>query len=91
MSDGCDVLKRTKKKWRDEIMATREQLEIFAANNIDDIMVVAEEQMFGMGNGGFCIACGAEIEGCEPDMVKGPCECCGERQVYGAQELVLYY
>lgn len=39
-------------------------------------------------NPGFCIACGADAEGCEPDARGYECEVCGERQVYGAEELV---
>ena len=29
----------------------------------DELMVAAEESMFGMGNAGFCIACGEEADG----------------------------
>jgi len=36
---------------------------------------------------GFCIACGAEAHGVEPDARKYLCEACGEKQVYGAAEL----
>jgi hypothetical protein len=43
-----------------------------------------EENMFG-----YCIACGASRDGCEPDARKYPCEECGKRAVYGAQELLL--
>ena len=38
---------------------------------------------------GFCIACGCEADGVEPDAVRYPCEDCGEHKVYGAEELVL--
>lgn len=38
---------------------------------------------------GFCIACGADAEGCEPDAREYKCEGCGERKVFGAEELVL--
>ena len=40
-------------------------------------------------SGGFCIACGAEHYSVEPDARNYPCEECGERKVYGAEELVL--
>jgi len=40
-------------------------------------------------NIGFCVACGKEAEGCEPDARKYKCECCGVRAVYGAEELML--
>jgi len=38
---------------------------------------------------GFCIACGEEQDGCEPDAANYECECCGERQVFGAAEIAL--
>lgn len=40
---------------------------------------------------GFCIACGHEHGGVEPDARKYPCESCGERKVYGAEELLLEF
>ena len=38
---------------------------------------------------GFCLACGALRDCCEPDAHKYECEECGKRQVYGAQEIAL--
>ena len=40
---------------------------------------------------GFCTACGAEAEGCEPDMRDGHCEECGENKVHGAEELLIMF
>jgi hypothetical protein len=37
---------------------------------------------------GFCIACGAESFGVEPDARKYPCEVCDKNTVYGAEELL---
>ena len=61
------------------------------SNIIDpqEILEAAEASMFGMENLGFCIACGAEHYGCEPDARKYECEECGEYKVYGAPELVI--
>lgn len=41
------------------------------------------------GNTGFCIACGADADGVEPDARKYECESCSEPRVYGLEELVL--
>jgi hypothetical protein len=38
---------------------------------------------------GFCLACGAQAEGVEPDARREECEQCGACKVYGAQELLL--
>lgn len=42
-----------------------------------------------LDNPGFCIKCGLEHDGCEPDMRKGECEACGTDTVYGAEELLI--
>lgn len=38
---------------------------------------------------GFCIACGASKDSCEPDARKYQCEECGLKQVYGASEIAI--
>jgi len=38
---------------------------------------------------GFCIACGEEAYGVEPDARGYECESCGEAKVYGAEELII--
>lgn len=43
----------------------------------------------GTDNPGFCLACGNEQEGCEPDARNYECEECGKREVFGAQEVLL--
>ena len=53
--------------------------------NLERIMEAAEE-----GEGaGFCLACGAEAYGVEPDARGYECESCGAKKVYGAEELLL--
>ena len=42
-----------------------------------------------LDNPGFCILCGQEASGVEPDARKYECESCGKRGVYGAEELLL--
>lgn len=53
------------------------------------LIAAAKEQMFGLGNAGFCRACGHEQDGCEPDARNYECECCGEHEIFGASELLL--
>ena len=40
-------------------------------------------------NPGFCLSCGIECDGVEPDARKYRCEDCGERTVYGLEELLV--
>ena len=55
----------------------------------DRICRAVEDQMFGLDNPGFCIVCGEDAEGCEPDARAYECESCGAEAVYGAEELLL--
>ena len=43
----------------------------------------------GTDNPGFCLACGEQQEGCEPDARRYECESCGQRKVYGAAEVLM--
>ena len=56
--------------------------------------VTLEQIMAAVESGdniGICLACGEEQGGCEPDARKYECESCGERRVYGAEELLIMY
>ena len=48
-----------------------------------------KREMFGTDNPGFCISCGIEQDGCEPDAEEYECENCGECAVYGAAQLLM--
>jgi hypothetical protein len=58
--------------------------------DLDAIVQATEAQMFGLENPGFCIACGNEQDGCEPDAREYRCDSCGEHQVYGAAEILIH-
>ena len=38
---------------------------------------------------GFCPACGAQQDGCEPDARRYTCEACQSPRVYGAEEIIM--
>ena len=57
--------------------------------NHDEVMAAAEDEMFGMGNLGYCLECGYEQDGCEPDAREYECESCGKLAVMGAAEIIL--
>lgn len=42
-----------------------------------------------LDNIGFCVECGAEHDGIEPDAEKDECENCGAMGVYGAEQLAI--
>ncbi len=42
-----------------------------------------------LDNPGFCLSCGEEAEGVEPDAREYRCDSCGEMKVYGAEEIAL--
>jgi hypothetical protein len=50
-----------------------------------DLAEIAETD----NDAGFCIACGELAEGIEPDAHRYTCECCGAREVYGAEQLIM--
>lgn len=53
------------------------------------ICEAVERGMTTLDNPGFCIACGADADGCEPDAERYECEECGKHAVYGAEQLLL--
>jgi len=63
-----------------------------ATKNKDTVINVTMDQVLEAiesdDNIGFCTACGEEAYGVEPDARRYKCESCGERQVYGAEELL---
>lgn len=40
-------------------------------------------------NPGFCLACGADADGVEPDAENYECVECGEYMVFGAEQVLL--
>lgn len=69
----------------------RQRLELHSTVTVERVMDAAQREMFGMDNPGFCIACGNEQEGCEPDAREYECEACGADKVYGAAELLMEF
>ena len=56
---------------------------------IDIIADAVERRMCALDNPGFCVSCGLEHHNCEPDARKYRCEGCGDKAVYGADELLI--
>jgi hypothetical protein len=59
--------------------------------NTEAIVAAVKRRLRSLDNPGFCIACGIEAEGCEPDARQYECEVCHEACVYGADELLFCF
>ncbi|MER8959343.1 hypothetical protein [Mesorhizobium sp. M0701] len=53
------------------------------------VMEACGRRLTTLDNPGFCLACGLEVDGVEPDACGYECEACGEDQVYGCEELMM--
>ncbi len=53
------------------------------------VMAACSQGERELENPGFCVACGADADGCEPDARGYECEECGKPSVYGAEELLI--
>jgi hypothetical protein len=74
---------------RQETQTTEKGIEMHGSITMERVMAAAEDSMFGLGNPGFCTSCGEDADGCEPDARNYECDCCGERTVFGAEELLM--
>lgn len=64
-------------------------IEVHKSLTTERLMEAVEAQMTSLDNPGFCILCGCEHEGVEPDAREYKCEACGGPFVYGAEELLM--
>jgi hypothetical protein len=66
-----------------------ETVELNTSVTPEALCEAVERQMTSLDNPGFCVVCGEENEGCEPDARRYRCEFCHNMSVYGAQEILL--
>ena len=57
--------------------------------NMERVMEAVQESWVSCSNPGFCLKCGYEQDGCEPDAEGYECESCGEHAVMGAENCLL--
>lgn len=53
------------------------------------VAAAVERHLTTLDDPGFCVECGAEAGGVEPDARRYRCEACGLPGVYGAEELLI--
>jgi hypothetical protein len=63
-------------------------MKVHESVTLERVLEAAQRHNISLDDPGFCIECGHEQEGCEPDARDISCENCGESKVYGAEELV---
>lgn len=56
-----------------------------AAPSIEEVIEAVQDD----DNSGFCLSCGEQAWGVEPDARGYECESCGEHKVYGAEECLM--
>lgn len=64
-------------------------MRIHPSITLDRVSEAAHRRNVTLDDPGFCIQCGTEAEGVEPDAREYECESCGEHSVYGADELLI--
>ena len=64
-------------------------MRIHESVTLERVLEAVEPQHTTLDNPGFCIRCGADAEGVEPDVRRCTCEACGVQGVYGAEELLI--
>jgi len=54
-------------------------------------MQLTEEEYLDLSDNymGICLNCGEQRDSCEPDARNYECEYCGEKQVFGVEELLM--
>jgi len=54
-------------------------------------MQLTEEEYLDLSDNymGICLNCGEQRDSCEPDARNYECEHCGEKQVFGVEELLM--
>ena len=57
--------------------------------SLEKLLDAVESEMFGLENPGFCMSCGHQQDGCEPDAREYECEECEENQVFGAEWIMI--
>jgi len=63
-------------------------MKVHKSITIDRVCQAIEEAQISLDNPGFCLACGEDADGCEPDARKYHCESCEADMVYGAEEIL---
>ena len=65
------------------------QFKVHESITLKRVEEAVERYNNSLDNPGFCLECGNEQDGCEPDARGYECEACGAKRVMGAYEIFL--
>jgi hypothetical protein len=65
-------------------------MKIHESVTAERVCAAVEDSCTSLESPGFCIDCGEEASGVEPDARAYTCESCACPGVYGAEELLIY-
>jgi len=66
-------------------------MKMHASITADRVCEAVERGNTSLDNPGFCVVCGNEQDGCEPDATNIECEVCGSPSVHGAEDLLFHF
>lgn len=58
---------------------------------MERVIEAVEDSQTSLDNPGFCLECGEEAYGVEPDAREYECEVCGVNSVFGAEEILIQF
>ena len=64
-------------------------MKMHSSITLDRVAEAVEREEITLDNPGFCICCGCDAEGVEPDARGYTCDECGQLGVYSASELLI--
>lgn len=64
-------------------------MKVHPSITLERVEEAVQREISTLDTPGFCLACGEEADGCEPDAREYECEFCGLRKVYGAEEMLM--
>lgn len=64
-------------------------MKVHPSITIERVVEAVKRQLFTLDNPGFCLKCGEEADGCEPDASGYLCDECGTRNVFGAEATLM--
>ena len=56
---------------------------------LERVEAAVKDSLFDLANPGFCLACGEDAEGVEPDARHYTCAVCEASEVFGAEEVLV--